>query len=170
MLSEEKMNETFQAMNSELPFIDWELEVYMIKLSSPGDTAEGAALGSLYGGEISTQTHIAIARYEKPDGWAFFTQLIGRLVDKTKEEKPSELELSSRYGKKTLDLVNMHRASRGLKELSWNVSLHSIAFPHSYDMAKGEVLFGYSGQESRFDAIPRRVTGAKTYNESVAYS
>ena len=64
--------------------------------------------------------------------------------------------------------MNIYRASKGLPAVVWNDSLHSVAFPHSLDMADGDVPYGHEGIENRYDLIRRRLTGAYTYAENVA--
>ena len=50
-------------------------------------------------------------------------------------------------------LVNEHRVSRGLKPLTFNLEISTIARRHSQDMATGRVGFSHGGFESRREKI-----------------
>lgn len=55
-------------------------------------------------------------------------------------------------------LVNEHRASRGLKPLTFNPEIAAIARRRSQDMATGQVGVGHAGAQGRQHAITRIMT------------
>ncbi|EFA81691.1 hypothetical protein PPL_05685 [Heterostelium album PN500] len=69
-------------------------------------------------------------------------------------------------GKKTLELTNVQRRAKGLKDLQWDSDLYKIAESHSKQMADGTVQFGHQGINDRFKKIPFPTT---VNTENVAY-
>jgi uncharacterized protein YkwD len=67
-----------------------------------------------------------------------------------------------------LQLVNQHRASKGLAALSRNEVIREESRTHSQDMASGKVAFGHAGFSDRVEAIKRKLA-VKASAENVAY-
>lgn len=86
--------------------------------------------------------------------------------DSADEPAPSE------YGtieQTTYDLINNHRESLGLVELTWSEGLVEIAREHSLNMATGAVAFGHDGFDDRFAEMLLLTDGSAGGGENVAY-
>ncbi len=66
-------------------------------------------------------------------------------------------------------LVNNHRISKGLRPLSFETTLNSIARTHSYNMAYKKVSFGHAGFSARCDAGFDYLGSGSRCAENVAY-
>ena len=66
-------------------------------------------------------------------------------------------------------LVNEHRVSQGLKPLTFNLKISTIARSHSRDMATGRVGYGHEGFETRRQAVAATIP-LRSFGENVAWT
>lgn len=67
-----------------------------------------------------------------------------------------------------LSLINKHRAGKGLKALSANAAMATVAAEHSSNMAKGKTAFGHNGFDARVKKISASTGTLKAWAENVA--
>lgn len=96
----------------------------------------GTPIGSAQ--DYSPQTELAIARISQ------------NILGATDTVVVNLLEAMER---KTFDLINQYRQSKGLVALVWNDTIANAARGHSDDMATGEVAFGHEGFFDRINGL-----------------
>lgn len=96
----------------------------------------GTPIGSAQ--DYSPQTELAIARISQ------------NILGATDTAVVNLLEAMER---KTFDLINQYRQSKGLDALVWNETVANAARGHSDDMASGEVAFGHEGFFDRINGL-----------------
>jgi uncharacterized protein YkwD len=120
---------------------------------------------ALYGAKWSTKVH------DIPDAF-FINYKIGTPIGSAQDYSPQTeltiarisqnilgatdtvvVNLLEAMERKTFDLINQHRQSKGIAVLVWNETIANAARGHSDDMAAGEVVFGHEGFFDRINGL-----------------
>ena len=82
---------------------------------------------------------------------------------------PATTNSQSALEKRTFDLINQYRQSKGLSTLAWDDQIATIARVHSMNMSTGEVPFGHEGFDGRVNQLSALMT-LSAAAENVAYN